>query len=239
MRYPLVEALVGLLFLGAYLRRRDRGPRGAWGQIPAFQLVAAAYHAIFLALLVAATFIDYDLMIIPDQITVTGMVVGIGLGTLWPQVRPAPASWPAITHFQGFWVGVVGLAGRRGLDPVCPQDRRLCVPPRGDGLRRRHPDGNDRCIPGLAGRGPHLLPGPVPGLGTCGMEVVEVPEKMAQRRPIIQRRSRNSLWALPEHGGRDSVLSLALGLAGLARGLFDPLYVIFWWMLGINVDLPD
>ena len=42
--------------------------------------MAAAYHAIFLALLVAATFIDYDLMMIPDQITITGMVVGIGAG---------------------------------------------------------------------------------------------------------------------------------------------------------------
>ncbi len=50
VRYPLVEALVGLLFLGAYLVDVIAGPRGAWGQVPAFQLVAAAYHAVFLAL---------------------------------------------------------------------------------------------------------------------------------------------------------------------------------------------
>ncbi len=68
--------------------------------------MAAAYHAIFLALLVAATFIDYDLMIIPDQITVTGMVVGVGIGTLWPQVRPDAGVLAAITISQGFWVGV-------------------------------------------------------------------------------------------------------------------------------------
>ena len=45
-----------------------------------FQLGGGAYHCIFLALLVAATFIDFDLMIIPDQITVTGMVAGLGTG---------------------------------------------------------------------------------------------------------------------------------------------------------------
>ena len=77
--------------------------------------MAAAYHAVFLALLVAATFIDYDLMIIPDQITITGMVVGVGIGTLWPQARPVPASWPAITHSQGFWVGIMGLLVGAGL----------------------------------------------------------------------------------------------------------------------------
>ena len=26
---------------------------------------------------------------------------------------------------------------------------------------------------------------------------------------------------------------------GWARDLFGPLYVIFWWMLGIYVDLPS
>ncbi len=197
VRYPLVEALVGFLFLGVYLVDVIAGPPGAWGQVPAFQLVAAAYHAVFLALLVAATFIDYDLMIIPDQITITGMVVGVGLGTLWPQVRPVPASWPAITHLQGFLGRLAGLVGRCGFDPVCSQDRRLCRSPRGDGLWRRHLDGDDRCIPGLAGRGPHLFPGPVSGIGTRGMEVVEILEKTAQRRPIIQRRSRNPFWAIP------------------------------------------
>ena len=96
------------------------GPRGAWGQVPAFQLVAAAYHAVFLALLVAATFIDYDLMMIPDQITVTGMVVGVALGTLWPQVRPGPAA--AMTIFRGSGSALLGLLVGVGLDSVRPQD---------------------------------------------------------------------------------------------------------------------
>jgi leader peptidase (prepilin peptidase)/N-methyltransferase len=111
----LVEALVGLLFLGAYCVDVIAGPKGDWGQVPAWQMLAAAYHAIFLALLVAATFIDYDLMIIPDQITVTGVALGLGLGTIWPLVRPAPASWAGMTHLQGFGAGLLGLVVGAGL----------------------------------------------------------------------------------------------------------------------------
>src|SRR5262249_7553664 len=101
IRYPLVELLVGVLFLGAYLLDVIAGPKGAWGEVSPFVLVATAYHALFLALLVAAALIDYDLMIIPDEITITGTVAALGLGTLWPGVRPAPAN--ATTHIQGFF----------------------------------------------------------------------------------------------------------------------------------------
>ena len=119
MRYPLVEALVGFLFLGAYLLDVIAARRGAWGEIPVFQLAAAAYHALFLALLVAAAFIDYDLKIIPDQITVTGMVIGVAMGTLWPQVRPEPAE--RYVPSPGFLGRCAGFGGWRRLDPGCPQ----------------------------------------------------------------------------------------------------------------------
>ncbi len=112
-RYPMVEALVGVLFLGVFLLDVVLPVRGPWWQVPSQELITATYHAIFLALLVAATFIDYDVMQIPDLITVTGMVVGVGMGTIWPWVRPAPAT--ATTHFQGFLVGLTGLAVGAGL----------------------------------------------------------------------------------------------------------------------------
>lgn len=41
------------------------------------------YHSILMVLLVAATFIDFDWMIIPDSITVTGMLLALVLGTFW------------------------------------------------------------------------------------------------------------------------------------------------------------
>ena len=52
------KLLTGLLFLGAYLVDVIAAPRGAWGQIPTSGLWAAAYHSLFLALLVAAALID-------------------------------------------------------------------------------------------------------------------------------------------------------------------------------------
>ena len=65
------------------------------------------YHQILIALLVAATFIDADYYIIPDSITVTGMVVGLLLGTLDPGVRMEPAT--ASTALAGFVAGIKGL----------------------------------------------------------------------------------------------------------------------------------
>ena len=112
-RYPIVEALVGLLVVGVFLIDVVFGPRTFWGEIPVSTLWPLLYHALFVALLVAATFIDYDLTIIPDQITVTGMVVAIGLGTLIPGIRLEPAA--AHTHWGGFWAGFWGLVVGGGL----------------------------------------------------------------------------------------------------------------------------
>ena len=50
---------------------------------PQFEFAMMGY-CILLALLVVATFIDYDLMIIPDEVTITGMVLGVGFE------RPVP-----------------------------------------------------------------------------------------------------------------------------------------------------
>ena len=109
----MVEALVGLLFLGLFLNDVVAAPRTPWGEIPTYTLLAWSYHAALVTLLVAATFIDYDLTIIPDEITITGMIVGLGLGTLFPEIRPAPST--ANTHAAGFGVGLAGLLVGGGL----------------------------------------------------------------------------------------------------------------------------
>lgn len=112
-RYPLIEALVGVLFVGVYLSTVVYGKEIPWGTLPTAIPVGLAYHLMFVALLVAATFIDYDLTIIPDQITVPGMIVGIGLATLFPEIRPEPSV--AHTHWDGFRIGVWGLLVGGGL----------------------------------------------------------------------------------------------------------------------------
>lgn len=112
-RYPLIELLVGVLFLGFYYVDVVHGSRGPYGWEIGRPLVTFVYHASLAALLVAATFIDYDLYIIPDQITVPGMVWGLGLGALFPWVRPEPAA--AATPLGGLWTGVLGLIVGAGL----------------------------------------------------------------------------------------------------------------------------
>jgi leader peptidase (prepilin peptidase)/N-methyltransferase len=67
-------------------------------------------------LLVTATFIDYDHTIIPDAITVTGAIIGLGLGTILPEIRPAPG-WTT-SHWEGFKVGLIGLLVGGGLTQV-------------------------------------------------------------------------------------------------------------------------
>ncbi len=112
-RYPLIETLVGLLYAAVYVSNVVYGTEIPWGTLPTVIPVGLAYHLSLVALLVAATFIDYDLTIIPDEITVPGMLIGLSVGTILPAIRPEPGF--ASTHWDGFLVGMIGLAVGGGL----------------------------------------------------------------------------------------------------------------------------
>ncbi len=87
LRYPLVEALTGGLLVLLWWR---------------FGLsVALAVHFVFSAALVAITFIDIDHRIIPNQISLPGIVIAFGCSFLW----------------EGFWKdSLIGLlVGGGGL----------------------------------------------------------------------------------------------------------------------------
>jgi leader peptidase (prepilin peptidase) / N-methyltransferase len=117
-RYPLVEGLVGLLFVGAFLADVAARPDVLQGGVLAEASVRLAYHLILIGLLVVATFIDFDLYIIPDEVTVPGMVLGVALGALVPGVRldpAAPGPVAVATHAEGLWMGVQGLLVGGGL----------------------------------------------------------------------------------------------------------------------------
>ena len=68
-RYFIVELLTGLAFLGCWLEIGDR-----LHQYPFMPL--ALVYAVMLAGLIVATFIDFEHFIIPDEITIGGMVAG-------------------------------------------------------------------------------------------------------------------------------------------------------------------
>jgi leader peptidase (prepilin peptidase)/N-methyltransferase len=72
IRYFLVELLTAVTFLGCWLAF---GHESAW---------LALVYAVFLAGLITATFIDFEHFIIPDEITVGGMVAGFVCSFLLP-----------------------------------------------------------------------------------------------------------------------------------------------------------
>ena len=87
IRYPLVELLTALLYLLA------------WGR---FGLPEAPVFWLFLSLLVAATFIDFDHLIIPDEITKGGIVAGLLCSLIVPGIMGAVVWW------QGFLLSLLG-----------------------------------------------------------------------------------------------------------------------------------
>jgi leader peptidase (prepilin peptidase)/N-methyltransferase len=110
IRYPLVEALVGTLFVAVYLADVVLGaPR----LLDTASFMRMGYHDILVTLLVIATFIDYDHFILPDEVTVTGMVLGLGLGTILPWIRAVPAA--SETWVGGLTNGLLGWAVGGGL----------------------------------------------------------------------------------------------------------------------------
>jgi leader peptidase (prepilin peptidase) / N-methyltransferase len=88
-RYPFVEALNALLYVGLLCTVG-----------PGLQVVVLW---VFTSALVASTFIDFDHRIIPDEITLPGMVLGLGVSTLLPSLHGVE------TPLQGFLMSLLGL----------------------------------------------------------------------------------------------------------------------------------
>jgi leader peptidase (prepilin peptidase)/N-methyltransferase len=97
VRYFLVELLTGLLFLGAWL---------AHGQVGGGVIVLM--YATLLAGMIAATFIDFEHYIIPDEITIGGVVVGL-LCSLYPALHGQSSVWAS------FWQGLLGAGVGWGI----------------------------------------------------------------------------------------------------------------------------
>jgi leader peptidase (prepilin peptidase)/N-methyltransferase len=80
-RYLFVECLTAALFAYA-----------AWKTGPAESGILAA-QLLLLSLLVAATFIDLEHLIIPDEITLGGVAAGLVCSALWPRLHAQESVW--------------------------------------------------------------------------------------------------------------------------------------------------
>jgi leader peptidase (prepilin peptidase)/N-methyltransferase len=94
VRYFLVELLTGFAFLGCWLRF---GPQSAW---------LALVYSIFLAGLIVATFIDFEHLIIPDEITIGGTVGGLIFSFLMPGLHHETSLTAALK--QGLFGAALG-----------------------------------------------------------------------------------------------------------------------------------
>jgi len=96
-RYFIVELLTGLTFLACWLTFGHQSP---W---------LAFIYAIFLAGLITATFIDFEHFIIPDEITLGGVVAGFVISFLLPTLHGGH------TLAEGIVRSAVGIAGGAGI----------------------------------------------------------------------------------------------------------------------------
>lgn len=74
-RYFAVELLTGLGFLACWLRFGTKG------------FAPPIIYCVLLAGFIAATFIDFEHFIIPDEITIGGIAVGVVLSGLFPEIH--------------------------------------------------------------------------------------------------------------------------------------------------------
>lgn len=140
IRYALIEFFNGLLWVGLYVAIVPAGyqariqssalysPLGASAQIglnfPSMVWLVNAEYVYFLILaeaLLVATFIDFDLMIIPEAVTTPATIVGVlgacflGAPTLWPAWFFSPQELYGIEPILPVWLHwILGLPAQFG-----------------------------------------------------------------------------------------------------------------------------
>ncbi len=89
-RYVIVELLGGVLFLLVYLQWAMPAILGrlpVLGLVPIFDPALMAVEALAVAGLILGSFIDLDHFYLPDRVTIGGMVLGVPLSFLVPEMQ--------------------------------------------------------------------------------------------------------------------------------------------------------
>ncbi len=107
-RYALVELLTGALFLHAGWRQLY-GSSGAGPE----RAVRFAVEAAFLGAMIVCTFVDLEFRILPDEVTLPGLIVALGASGLFPFLHEG-GGFRAVgePHLRGLAASALGaLAG--------------------------------------------------------------------------------------------------------------------------------
>jgi leader peptidase (prepilin peptidase)/N-methyltransferase len=99
-RYPFVELLTALLFLGCALH---------------FPPGKALVGMLFLSILIAATFIDLDHLIIPDVFTIGGGLIGLLLSLCVPSLHEPPSGIYLLDSLRAGTASLQGLLVGSGI----------------------------------------------------------------------------------------------------------------------------
>jgi len=102
-RYAFVELLTAALFLSCWLRFAPESPG------------KAVCGMVFVAILICATFIDLDHMIIPDVFTIWAGVLGVILSVAVPMLHGRAHEFVVIARFHSGIDAVLGLLVGSGL----------------------------------------------------------------------------------------------------------------------------
>jgi leader peptidase (prepilin peptidase)/N-methyltransferase len=233
-RYALVEAFVGLLFVAVFVADVVVGGKAIYGDTGPY--LRMAYHLALVCLLVAATFIDYDLQLIPDEITVPGMLVGVLFGAIAPDVRPDPSA--AATWWEGLKMGLVGLVVGGGLTWLFRAVFSLALRREAMGFGDVTLMATIGAFLGWQGAVLTFFLAPFFGLAHAGWKVLKYVKK------LLRRAKTSSVDRELPFGPYLSMAAVTLTLAwpwlwsAWGRGFFDTLAVVFWFLLGADTP-PD
>lgn len=96
LRYFVVELVTGFLFCCLWWRFAPEG------------VLLAVIYALFICLLIAASFIDLEFYIIPDVINLSGLVAALVISPLYPKLHYADLWWQGLTRC---FLGIVAAGG--------------------------------------------------------------------------------------------------------------------------------
>ena len=134
VRYPLVELLTAALFFFVWYRFREE-----W--------ILILPYWIFTALVIVATFIDFDHFIIPDEITIGSTVAGVLLSLAIPQMMGEEAHAASLLwSMVGAAAGYLTLWGVVEAGKLAFGKKRVVLPKAEDFVWRRGADDADAAL---------------------------------------------------------------------------------------------